>query len=289
MERHLAIDGTPLVLDDEGAGDTVVCLHAIGHDARDFAGVRDRLRGRCRVIAVDWPGQGRSPHDGGPVAGGRYARLLGGVLDALAVESAVLLGNSIGGAAALAYTAENPGRVRGLVLENPGGLAPVDDPLARAALAGMVRFFAAGVRGAGWFRTAFALYYRLVLQRHAARPARARIVAQAYALAPLLEQAWRGFGAPEADLRALAPRVACPVLFAWADRDVFVALRRSLPAIRRFPNAEVVRFPAGHAAHLETPEAFEAVLDRFLAALSRSPHDSAGSCHDGGSVRAAAR
>jgi 4,5:9,10-diseco-3-hydroxy-5,9,17-trioxoandrosta-1(10),2-diene-4-oate hydrolase len=268
MERRLTIDGTRLVLDDEGAGDPVVCLHAIGHDARDFARVRERLRDRFRVLAVDWPGQGRSPHDTRPPTALRYAGLVAGVLDALGIDACVLVGNSIGGAAALAYAAGHPARVRGLVLENPGGLAPVDDSLARAALAGMGRFFAAGARGARWFRPAFALYYRLVLQRGAAAAARARVVGQAYTLAPVLEQAWRGFASPEADLRGLVPRVVCPVLCAWAERDVFVALRRSLPAIRRLPNAELVRFPAGHAAHLETPEAFEAALERFLSALA---------------------
>jgi len=267
MERWLSIDGTRLALDDDGTGDPVVCLHAIGHDARDFARVRAGFGARHRVLALDWPGQGRSPRDRGPVSAAHYARLLGGVLDALAIGSCVLVGNSIGGAAAIAYAAGHPERVRGLVLENPGGLAPVDDRAARAALAGMARFFAAGARGARWFAPAFALYYRIVLQRGAARDARRRIVARGRELAPVLEQAWRGFASPEADLRPVAPRVHCPVLFAWAVRDRFVALSRSLPAIRTFPNAELRRFAAGHAAHLETPDAFEAALDRFLTAL----------------------
>jgi pimeloyl-ACP methyl ester carboxylesterase len=54
------------------------------------------------------------------------------------------------------------------------------------------------------------------------------------------------------------------VLFAWAVRDQFVQLRRNLPLIRRFPQARLERFRAGHAAHLETPDAFEAVVEDFL-------------------------
>ena len=270
MERWLTIDGARLAVDDDGTGDPVVCLHAIGHDARDFDGVRAHLRDRHRVIALDWPGQGRSPRDGRPVTATRYAELVQAVLDALDVETCVVIGNSIGGAAAIAYAARHAERVRGLVLENPGGLAPVDDRLAQAVLAAMARFFAAGARGAAWFRPAFALYYRLVLQRGAARAARARIVGRAYEAAPVLEHAWRGFVNPEADLRSLAPRIRCPVLFAWATRDQFVALARSLPAIRTFPNATLLRFPAGHAAHLETPAAFEAALEQFLAGVPRA-------------------
>src|SRR5262249_10808251 len=150
------------------------------------------------------------------------------------------VGNSIGGATALVYAAAHPDRVRGLVLENPGGLAPIDDLVARVALAGMARFFAAGARRARWFGPAYAAYQRLaVLRRRSAAEQRRRIVATGYETAPLLELAWRGFAAPEADLRPLAPRISCPVLFAWAKRDQFVALRRSLPAIRSFPDARL--------------------------------------------------
>ena len=155
-------------------------------------------------------------------------------------------------AAAIRFAAGAPRRVRGLVLENPGGLAAADDLAARLARA-MAGFFAAGSRRAWWFPAAFALYYRTVLQRRSARVQRQRIVASAYEIAPVLAEAWRSFAAPEADIRSLASSVECPVLFAWASRDQLVSLSRSRAAIERFPRARLVRFPAGHAPHLETP------------------------------------
>ncbi len=184
------------------------------------------------------------------------------------MERPVLIGNSIGAAAAIVFAAAHPQRVRGLVLENPGGLAATDDRAARLALRAMVAFFTAGRRRAWWFPATFALYYRSVLQRRAAGTQRRRIVASAYEIAPILEEAWRSFGAPEADLRALVAAVECPVLFAWASRDQVVSLARSRAAIERFPQARLERFPAGHAPHLETPEALEAAVERFLAALA---------------------
>jgi len=107
-----------------------------------------------------------------------------------------------------------------------------------------------------------------VLQRGAAREQRRRIVRAGYELAPVLEAAWRSFARPAEDLRGLARDIACPVLFAWATRDQLVALSRSRPAIGQFPRAQLERFPAGHAPHLETPAAFEASVERFLASLS---------------------
>ncbi len=261
------VDGIRLAFDESpGPEPAVVCLHAIGHGAGDFAGVRAHLRGRHRVLALDWPGQGRSEADRVPPSAERYAELLDGFLDATGVARPVVVGNSIGGAAAIRVAATHPDRIRALVLENPGGLdAP--DALARTAIGLMVRFFDAGVRRAAWFPAAFGVYYRLVLPLPAAAGQRARVVAAGPEMAALLRDAWRSFGEPAADLRALAGRVACPVLFAWATRDRFVQLRRSRAGIARFPNATLETFPAGHAAHLETPDAFQASLDRFMARL----------------------
>ncbi len=260
----VTVDGVRLAYEDAGAGPPVVCLHAIGHDASDFASLRARLSSRHRVVALDWPGQGRSGADRTPASATRYERLLAGFLDALGIEKAVVVGNSIGGAAAIRFAAAEPGRVAALVLENPGGLAPTHDVGARVALHLFARFFAAGARGARWFPVAFAAYYRLVLRRPAAADARRRIVASAPRIAPVLAEAWRSFAAPDADIRDLAPRVACPVLFAWAVKDRIVELRRSRPAIARFGRAELVTFDAGHAAHLEEPARFADAVAAFL-------------------------
>ena len=198
----------------------------------------------------------------------RYTELLRGVLDALGIAPAIIVGNSIGGAVAIRYTAAHPARVRALVLANPGGLdRGGNGPLVRAMTGVMARFFAAGARGARWYPRAFAAYYRRVLSAPAAAEQRGRIIAAATELAPLLAQAWRSFGAPDVDIRADAPRVTCPVLFAWATGDRINQLSRCRGAIRRFPNARVETFRGGHAAFLEAPDTFLPSLDRFLAGV----------------------
>jgi len=266
--RYAIVDGVRLAYDDVGRGPTVVCLHAIGHGASDFARLAGRLADRHRVLALDWPGQGWSDPDRSPPSARRYAELLAGVLAALDAGPIVLVGNSIGGAAAIEYAARHPAQVRGLVLANPGGLDAFD-VVKRVACGMMARFFRAGARGARWFPTAFGAYYRsAVLMRAPAAAQRARIVASAAEIAPILADAWAGFARSESDLRPLAPRIGCPVLFTWATRDRFVQLGRSRPAIGTFPQARVVKLPAGHAPQLETPEPFEAEVESFLATLA---------------------
>jgi pimeloyl-ACP methyl ester carboxylesterase len=264
--RFVTVDGVRLAYDDVGSGPAVVCLHAIGHGASDFARLAERLRAGHRVIALDWPGQGWSDPDREPPSSRRYATLLEGVLAALDPGPVVLVGNSIGGGVAIRHAAAHPGHVRGLVLANCSGLDAFD-AVTRIACGLMARFFRAGVRGARWFRPAFAVYYRSVLSAAPAAEQRARIVASADEIVPVLAEAWARFASADADLRPLAPTIACPVLFTWAVGDRFIQLPRNLPAIRAFPNARVVEFRAGHAPQLETPEAFEREVARFLDTL----------------------
>ena len=278
--RFVPVDGVRLAYDDDGPPDaspgrvTVVCLHAIGHGAGDFARLAARLGDERRVLALDWPGQGWSEDDRVPPSSRRYAELLAGFLAAVDAGPVVLVGNSIGGGAALRHAAAHPRAVRGLVLANNSGLDAFD-VVTRVACGVMARFFAAGARGARWFRPAFAAYYRSVLPLPAAAEQRRRIVDSADEIAPLLAAAWAGFAAPDADLRPLAPAIACPVLFTWATRDRFIQLRRNLPAIRTFRDARVVELRAGHAPQLETPEAFEAEVSRFVAGLDGEPEPTA--------------
>jgi len=266
--REIVVDGVRLAYDEEGSGPPLLCLHSIAHGARDFAPLRERLRARARVIALDWPGHGRSGEDHAPASAERYADVLAAFVEALGLRDLVVLGNSIGGAAALRLAALRPDRVRALVLVDSAGLDDVD-ATARLVTRAMAAFFAAGARGARWFPRAFALYYRMVLTGPPSFAQRARIVDAAVEMAPRLAEAWRSFGEPSADVRALAAGLSCPVLVAWAKRDRVVQLRRSLPAIRHIANLRLETFAGGHSPFLECPDAFAGTLEAFLADVLR--------------------
>lgn len=243
-----------------GVGRPVLCLHAVGHGSGDFAPLAQRLGQHFEFIAIDWPGHGASPADLGPdgpgaVEPGRYAEILLAVMDALALQRPLAIGNSIGGAALIIAAAKAPERFLGVVLCNPGGLAPVD-ALARRVTALMADFFRAGARGAAWFGPAFALYYRLCVLGGRSGPQRRRILAAGREIAPLLADAWARFGRADADLRARAATLTPPVWLAWARRDQFVSLARSRAAAQAIPHHEATLFPALHAPFLERPMAF---------------------------------
>ena len=105
---------------EAGTGRAVVALHGLGGTKGSFLLSAAELSGRFRVIAVDLPGFGDSDK---PI-GARYdapffARATIDLLDALELERAHLIGNSMGGRVALEVGLRAPERVDRLALLCP--------------------------------------------------------------------------------------------------------------------------------------------------------------------------
>ena len=262
--------GTVVAVARRGAGLPVLCLHATAHGGRDFESFVEALVPLgFEVVCVDWPGHGVSPSDasGQAASAARYAAILFDLIPILfGKEAPIVIGNSIGGAAAVIVGLKKPESMRALVLCNPGGLAPLD-PLAKAVIKLLVTFFEAGARGVKWFPWAFGLYYRLVLSEPTAYAQRARIIAAGPEMAQILVEAWRSFGAADADLSRQTHNLNLPILFAWAKSDQIVAWSRSKPAVERVKLAKVAFFKGSHAAFLEDPAAFQRAFLAFAHSL----------------------
>jgi 4,5:9,10-diseco-3-hydroxy-5,9,17-trioxoandrosta-1(10),2-diene-4-oate hydrolase len=253
--------GTQLALMRRGKGRPLVCLHAIAHGARDFEMLAEKVGDAFEVIAVDWPGHGLSPDDGHAPNAEHYAHLLMHLLDALRLDKPILLGNSIGGAAALQVAASR-NDLGGLILCNAGGLRKADG-VARFAIARMVSFFRAGAAEKKWFGPAYRFYYSRLVLPLAPAAHRERIIAAGYELSPLLRQAWESFARPEADIRALVAKVNCPILFAWAKSDRIIPWAASKKAAMTARSGTIALLKGGHSAFVEDADAFAQHLRGF--------------------------
>jgi pimeloyl-ACP methyl ester carboxylesterase len=268
QQRMLDVAGTRLAVTVTGQGPAMVCLHAIGHGARDFAKLAAHLGHRFTFVAVDFPAHGDSPAEAAAPTARRYEELLGATADALALARFALLGCSIGGAAALRYAASHPERVTALILCNAGGLQ-AGGLLARLVCNHFARFFARGERGDRDYARKYRRYYeRSVLPQKDATWRREEIIADAYKTAGTLRAAWLSFAQPDSDIRHLPQRVRCPVLYAWCARDRINAWSRSKHAALSASNHTVRLFRGGHAAFLEQPEAFEDALTGFMKGIA---------------------
>ena len=263
-EELIEAAGTEIAVKCWGRGRPVLCLHAAGHGSGDFELMAERLQDEFEIIALDLPGHGRSPADGRGPGAERWADIVEGAVEALYLERPILMGNGLGGAAALMAAARRPTTYAGLVLCNTPGLAPMG-PLEKLACRATAAIFRQGEAGARWYPRAFEAVYRQVLSGPSARDQRRRIVAAAVETAPLLAQAWSDMAESCADLRPLAERVKVPTWIAWAKGDRFLSWRANRDATRLFKKACATGFRGGRAPFLEDPEAFCATFRRLVA------------------------
>lgn len=98
----------------QGQGQAVLCLPPFPFNHAFYSRQSD-LADAARLVAVDYPGTGRSA-DTGALSLELLAQDLVALLDALELDQTVLLGVSLGGYAALAMYALAPERVAGLIL-----------------------------------------------------------------------------------------------------------------------------------------------------------------------------
>ena len=117
---------------EAGTGPALVLLHGIGNQSGSWVRQLEALGGRFRTVAWDAPGYGESdrlPAESPTAAD--YAGALAGLLDALGIARAVLVGSSLGALIATAFAASRPERTAGLLLLNPAGGYGLADPQER--------------------------------------------------------------------------------------------------------------------------------------------------------------
>lgn len=238
----------------------LVVLPAAGHTWEDYRPILEQFAPERRVFSLDWPGFGASarpaPADFAYSAE-RYTEILTDWLNALGIARAVLLGNSVGGAAALRYAVAQPQRVAGLVLVSPGGFTPP----------GLTRTLACRVLGSPRIvrrvEPSFVSFYlgptteatRAVVERHRSARATGDYAASIAAYAAL----WRSFDAPAADLTGLAAQVRAPAIVVRGALDPVISAadtQRAVAAIGERGALEVVLPEAGHLPFLQQPGRF---------------------------------
>jgi pyruvate dehydrogenase E2 component (dihydrolipoamide acetyltransferase) len=99
-----------------------VLLHGFGGDKDTWLFNLDALAEGRTVYALDLPGHGESSKAVADGSVGGLAAVVAGVLDALSIDRADLVGHSLGAAVAMAVAVAHPERVRSLALLAPAGL-----------------------------------------------------------------------------------------------------------------------------------------------------------------------
>ncbi len=124
--RSVTVGKRQILISEMGHGYPLLMLHGGGAGASGLSNYSRNiapLSEHFRVVVADMPGYGQSTKGldrSDPF--GDLANSMLGLLDALRIESAHVVGNSLGGACALRMALDSPSRVSALVLMGPGGV-----------------------------------------------------------------------------------------------------------------------------------------------------------------------
>lgn len=274
----LTVDGTRLRYRVTGRGKPLLMLHGIGQSLDDWTEQHDLLAEGHRVISLDLPGFAFSRRRSGAATLERLASILPAFLDALDVHEPVpVVGNSLGGAVAMAFAAANPSRVRALVLVDSAGFGsevtmvlrllavkPLGSLLMRPARATSQRTVEA-IFYDKKFATPERVEHSFQLSRR--RPHARTLLDVAHDLGTFrgVREGWRA--ALLEKLRGLG----IPTLVVWGDHDHILPFSHLAAAERALPGVDTHVFTkAGHMPQIEKPDEFAAVVTDFLARLTVS-------------------
>ncbi len=274
--QFVTVDGLRLHYEMSGTGPDLVLIHGASGNLRDFTfALRDRLTDRYRVTVIDRPGLGYS--DPAPDASLlAQVRIIRGAMAELGVTDPVVVGQSYGGAVALAWAVDS----------KDGGPGPAPKALVLLGAASMPWPGALGI----WYRVTATRIGRALAAPVAAAwlpdSTLRTLTAVVFAPAPVPPgyeaHIGAGLGVRSATLAANTaqvntlraqlqlleghyPDLTLPVALIHGDADTIVPLAvHSGPLSRILPNATLtVLKGAGHMPHHTHPEVVIAAIDRL--------------------------
>ena len=253
-----------VIVEEEGEGDAVVCVHGLGGSTNTFTPLMPALA-RQRVIRLDMPGSARSHRVEGPLTIARFVDTLLSACNRLGIARAHWVGHSLGTIVCQHLAVAAPKLVRSVALFGPL-IAPAEP--ARTA----IRARAAKARGEG----ATGMHEIALGLLNAAISADTRQrspLAVAFVRESLMRQDPDGYARTCEALAEVEPaaveRIEAPVLLVTGDEDGVAppqAVRAMAEKLHSAKNVRVVVLPrCGHWTPIERPEECARELRDFLA------------------------
>jgi pimeloyl-ACP methyl ester carboxylesterase len=252
VEKRVSVAGHDWVYLDRGTGEPLVLVHGFGADKDNWTFLAAKIPDAYRVIAVDLPGFGESTRrlEERYDARTQAARLLA-FLDALHVDRAHFVGNSMGGAIATRLALDHPERVRSLTLLDPGGIeAPHPSEVALARARGENLLLVDSVED----------FDRLMGLLFVKPPDIPGFIKSYFARRAVENRAFNDkvfadlMGTPDR-LESELHKVTAPTLIIWGDKDRIIDVSAAAIWNAGIPGSKLVLLPdCGHVPMIERPE-----------------------------------
>jgi pimeloyl-ACP methyl ester carboxylesterase len=267
-----------------GSGPPLWLLHGIGDTSQTWSRVMPMLAAHYTVIAPDLLGHGLSDKPRADYAISAYACGMRDLMAVLDIDTATVVGHSLGGGVAMQFAYQFPERCERLVVVGSGGVGKEVHPLLRLAagpLAEVVLPFATAApvrwavrRSAGALKRIPAVSLGedtdYVIDRYdglASARSRSAFLRTLRAGVDL-----RGQVITMLDRCYLA--AGLPTLIVWGTKDPVIPVRHAHVAHEAMPGSVLELFDgAGHFPHRDDPARFASVLHDFIASTEPAAYD----------------
>jgi pimeloyl-ACP methyl ester carboxylesterase len=249
------VGGLHVVYERVGEGPALVLLHGFTQDARIWRPQLESLADAFSVMALDFPGAGRSDDPPETFGMDDCADLLAHVMGAIGVEEAIIVGLSWGGMVAQEFYRRHPGRVAALVLADTyaGWKGSLPEPMVQERLA-------ACLRDSSLPSDEFVpRYLPGMLGTSASQEVRDELAGIMADFHPL------GFAmmartSADADSRDLLPEIRVPTLLVSGHADTRAPMSVANQLHAAIPGA-------GHVTNMEAPSRFNEAVREFCLSL----------------------
>ena len=278
--KFIEIHGMRQAVVDEGDGDEVLLLiHGMAGSAQTWRAVLPQLAKKYRVIAPDLLGHGQSSKPRTDYSLGAFAVGLRDLLDELGVESATVVGQSLGGGVAMQFLYQHPEYCRRLVLISSGGLGPDVGLILRLLAAPGAEFVMPVIAPSPVLRAGNAV--KSWLSAAGLRSPRGAEMWSAYssfgdgetrhAFLRTLRSVVDYRGQAVSALNRLNLREGLPILAIWGEDDNIIPVDHAYAALEARPDCRLEILPGvGHFAQVEAPDKVIDLLDEFISTTEPS-------------------
>ena len=255
---------------------TVMCVHGLTRNGRDFDFLAEALSTRFRVVCPDIPGRGRSDwlDDAGAYSFPFYLAVLGALYARLDTPAIHWVGTSMGGLIGMLFAALPKSPVRRLVLNDVGPVVAKEGLERIGRQVGRDPGFSNRQELDAYLRDAYAGFGPLSdahwrhLVAHAGRTRSDGRLGLAYD--PKIGDVFRpgGVEAPlgDIDFWPFYDRIECPVLVIRGGQSDVLRSSDAIAMTRRGPHAQIVELPGiGHAPALMADDQIAFIRDFLVA------------------------
>jgi pimeloyl-ACP methyl ester carboxylesterase len=242
-----------------GRGRPVILLHGWLGSWGLWQETMENLGARYRTYALDFWGFGESGKKRESYAVQDFVSLVDQFMQHLGIESAPLVGHSMGGTVSLSVAIQYPERVRKVVV--------IGSPIVGSSLSLLLKMF-------GQRPVAYVVYHNLWGLRFGFRmlspfytrdPRWSEMMDRDLSRTTLESFLLSIASLRETDLRPKIPQIQVPVMGMYGDKDIVVHPEQWKPLHAGLPNSRIERFTtAGHFIMLDEPPRFVNTLRDFL-------------------------